>query len=343
MNTFILLFLLITNRRPPCVYSVCVLRVCLLAVIWSLTQWTDLGTVSFVPEPQWSQCFGKWPMRTPACAAITSAAQLVSITRCVSKMRYSHTRLFYQENKTHVGWLKPSEAPNAYIMVWQKDIRSSLNDPLLSFNQIPIVTLQSWHEEEEECNKPLIPFYISCLALIPTPLILPWKREINLITAILPSIYQSASVQSSPPLQPPPSPLPPPPPSHPWRDWLSVQSGLFSRRRHHVGTPVPSPLPGRSTIAHVRVSHQWRVYLWASVRILLAHFEDRRCLCLVLGNGRMPVIAPTSWHTGRLDQGFSLLSLAPALRLMRLAVIAGFFAIDCPDPQAGPYIYFITR
>lgn len=118
-------------------------------------------------------------------------------------------------------------------------------------------------------------------------------------------------------------------------EWFSIQSGLFSRQSHHIGTPVPSPLPGRSSMSHTRASHQWCIFCWRSSRR-----ED-----VFVDVEKWQDASHSSHQLARWQSVSELLITVSGTypRIDEPKRDSRVFAIDCPDLQAGPYIYFITR
>lgn len=148
------------------------------------------------------------------------------------------------------------------------------------------------------------------------------ERERNLITAVLTSIYQSANVQSS--LLP--SPLL-------WRMALHPIWLVFKTKPPHWHT-CACPRCQAEVASHTHGHHINGVCVCVFV-CFAGTLRGKKMSLSVSRNGRTPVIAPTSWHAGRLFLVFSLLSLAPTLGLMRPREITGFLRSIVPIRKLG--------
>lgn len=157
------------------------------------------------------------------------------------------------------------------------------------------------------------------------------ERERNLITAVLTSIYQSANVQSS--LLP--SPLL-------WRMALHPIWLVFKTKPPHWHT-CACPRCQAEVASHTHGHHINGVCV--CVCVCLFRWHSSRKEDVFVGVKKWQDASHSSHQLARWQTVSSLLITVSGTytRIDEAERDNGVSAIDCPNPQAGPYIYFITR
>lgn len=129
---------------------------------------------------------------------------------------------------------------------------------------------------------------------------------------------------------------------HFFGEWLSIQSGSFSRQSHHIGTPVPVPVARQKWhLTHTGITSM----VYVCVCVCLFRWHSSRKEDVFVGVKKWQDASHSSHQLARWQTVSSLLITVSGTytRIDEAERDNGVSAIDCPNPQAGPYIYFITR